>query len=277
MQAAKHDSSRPTCPRRRRPPARRRGGTRWTSWSTTRASTSSPPTFDTDDADFDTHFDTNLRAPYILVQKLVPGMVERGHGCVVNISTVAASTPSAGRRHLRRQQGGAGPADQALGRRVRRSRGARQRRRARTDRDAGHSGVSRNSSRGSAAPRRSSGSASPTRSPARSRSSPHPQRATSTAWFCQSMAARWRSGPPPEASRRQHRVQRGVEQPEPVVGRARSAPRSRARGAASARPPGRWPTRCPRCRASSRWGCRGSGTPRALRLRACRAPRRTAT
>ena len=53
------------------------------------------PTVDTDDADFDAHFDTNLRAPYILVQKLVPGMVERGHGTVVNISTVAASTPSA--------------------------------------------------------------------------------------------------------------------------------------------------------------------------------------
>ncbi len=52
------------------------------------------PTFDTDDADFDAHFDTNLRAPYILVQKLVPGMVERGHGSVVNISTVSASTPS---------------------------------------------------------------------------------------------------------------------------------------------------------------------------------------
>jgi len=52
-------------------------------------------TFDTDDADFDAHFDTNLRAPYILVQRLVPGMIERGRGSVVNISTVAASTPSA--------------------------------------------------------------------------------------------------------------------------------------------------------------------------------------
>ncbi len=52
-------------------------------------------TVDTDDADFDAHFDTNLRAPYILVQKLVPGMIERGHGTVVNISTVAATTPSA--------------------------------------------------------------------------------------------------------------------------------------------------------------------------------------
>ncbi len=52
-------------------------------------------TFETEEADFDAHFDTNLRAPYILVQKLVPGMIDRGHGTVVNISTVAASTPSA--------------------------------------------------------------------------------------------------------------------------------------------------------------------------------------
>jgi NAD(P)-dependent dehydrogenase (short-subunit alcohol dehydrogenase family) len=52
-------------------------------------------TFDTDDADFDNHFDINLRAPYVLVQKLVAGMIKRGHGSVVNISTVAASTPSA--------------------------------------------------------------------------------------------------------------------------------------------------------------------------------------
>ena len=51
-------------------------------------------TVDTDDAFFDEHVNLNLRAPYILVQKLVPGMVERGHGAVVNISTVAASTPA---------------------------------------------------------------------------------------------------------------------------------------------------------------------------------------
>jgi NAD(P)-dependent dehydrogenase (short-subunit alcohol dehydrogenase family) len=54
------------------------------------------PTFETDDADLAFHFDTNVRAPYILVQQLVPGMVERGHGTVVNISTVAATTPAAG-------------------------------------------------------------------------------------------------------------------------------------------------------------------------------------
>jgi NAD(P)-dependent dehydrogenase (short-subunit alcohol dehydrogenase family) len=49
---------------------------------------------DTDDAFFDEHVNLNLRAPYILVQKLVPGMVERGRGAVVNISTLAASTPA---------------------------------------------------------------------------------------------------------------------------------------------------------------------------------------
>ena len=51
-------------------------------------------TVDTDDAFFDEHVNLNLRAPYILVQKLVPGMAERGHGAVVNISTLAASTPA---------------------------------------------------------------------------------------------------------------------------------------------------------------------------------------
>jgi NAD(P)-dependent dehydrogenase (short-subunit alcohol dehydrogenase family) len=54
------------------------------------------PTFDTTDADFDDQINTNLRAPYILVQKLVPGMVERGSGSVVNVTTVAATSPAAG-------------------------------------------------------------------------------------------------------------------------------------------------------------------------------------
>jgi NAD(P)-dependent dehydrogenase (short-subunit alcohol dehydrogenase family) len=54
------------------------------------------PTFETTDADFDDQLDTNLRAPYLLVQKLVPGMLERGQGSVINVTTVAASTPAAG-------------------------------------------------------------------------------------------------------------------------------------------------------------------------------------
>lgn len=51
-------------------------------------------TADTDDAFFDEHVNINLRAPYILVQQLAPGMAERGAGVVVNISTVAAATPA---------------------------------------------------------------------------------------------------------------------------------------------------------------------------------------
>jgi NAD(P)-dependent dehydrogenase (short-subunit alcohol dehydrogenase family) len=51
-------------------------------------------TADTDDAFFDEHVNLNLRAPYILVQQLVPGMAERGHGAVVNLSTVAAAVPA---------------------------------------------------------------------------------------------------------------------------------------------------------------------------------------
>ena len=54
------------------------------------------PTFDTSDADFDDQINTNLKAPYVLVQKLVPGMIARGGGNVVNVTTVVASTPAAG-------------------------------------------------------------------------------------------------------------------------------------------------------------------------------------
>ncbi|WP_102419519.1 SDR family NAD(P)-dependent oxidoreductase [Mycobacterium sp. 4858] len=53
-------------------------------------------TVDTDDATFDDHVNVNLRAPYILVQQLVPAMIERGGGAVVNIGTVAASVPASG-------------------------------------------------------------------------------------------------------------------------------------------------------------------------------------
>jgi NAD(P)-dependent dehydrogenase (short-subunit alcohol dehydrogenase family) len=51
-------------------------------------------TADTDDAFFDEHVNLNLRAPYILVQQLVPRMAERGNGVVVNLSTVAAAVPA---------------------------------------------------------------------------------------------------------------------------------------------------------------------------------------
>ena len=123
-------------------------------------------TADTDDAFFDEHVNLNLRAPYILVQKLVPGMAERGHGAVVNISTLAASTPA-------RQAGiyGATKAGVELLTRVwadefgppaygsTRWRPGRPRRRAPPSR--------RGSPTGSQPPRRWAGSPIPTKSPAR--------------------------------------------------------------------------------------------------------------
>ncbi|MFD8077315.1 SDR family NAD(P)-dependent oxidoreductase [Streptomyces sp. NPDC059718] len=40
---------------------------------------------------FDLHMDLNTKAPYLLVRSLVPGMIRRGHGAIVNIGTVAAT------------------------------------------------------------------------------------------------------------------------------------------------------------------------------------------
>jgi NAD(P)-dependent dehydrogenase (short-subunit alcohol dehydrogenase family) len=40
---------------------------------------------------FETAFDVNVRAPYFLSAAVVPGMIERGHGSIVNVSTMAAS------------------------------------------------------------------------------------------------------------------------------------------------------------------------------------------
>ncbi|HZA10358.1 SDR family oxidoreductase [Mycobacterium sp.] len=51
-------------------------------------------TADSDDAFFDEHLNLNVRAPFILVQQLVPGMAERGRGAVVNLSTIAAAVPA---------------------------------------------------------------------------------------------------------------------------------------------------------------------------------------
>lgn len=53
-------------------------------------------TADTAPAIFDAHIAINLRAPYLLVQALAPGMTARGHGAIVNISSGAADTPGFG-------------------------------------------------------------------------------------------------------------------------------------------------------------------------------------
>ena len=47
-------------------------------------------TVEQDPATFETMFNTNVRGAYFLVAGLVPGMVERGRGSIVNITTLAA-------------------------------------------------------------------------------------------------------------------------------------------------------------------------------------------
>ena len=54
------------------------------------------PTAQMSDERFALHMDLNTRAPYVLVKALAPGMAERGTGSIVNISTLAASVPTAG-------------------------------------------------------------------------------------------------------------------------------------------------------------------------------------
>ncbi|RAV00346.1 short-chain dehydrogenase [Mycobacterium colombiense] len=47
-------------------------------------------TVEQDTASFETLFDTNVRGAYFLVAGLIPGMLKRGRGSIVNITTMAA-------------------------------------------------------------------------------------------------------------------------------------------------------------------------------------------
>jgi NAD(P)-dependent dehydrogenase (short-subunit alcohol dehydrogenase family) len=47
-------------------------------------------TVDQDMAGFETMFDTNVRGAYFLVAGLIPGMLQRGRGSIVNVTTMAA-------------------------------------------------------------------------------------------------------------------------------------------------------------------------------------------
>jgi NAD(P)-dependent dehydrogenase (short-subunit alcohol dehydrogenase family) len=49
---------------------------------------------DQDDADWDMEFAINVTAPITLMKALVPGMVKRGWGRVINISSIAANRPN---------------------------------------------------------------------------------------------------------------------------------------------------------------------------------------
>ncbi len=51
--------------------------------------------------------DFNVVAPFTLVAALVPDMVKRGSGAIVNVSTMVASLRAAGNVGLRRVEGGA--------------------------------------------------------------------------------------------------------------------------------------------------------------------------
>jgi len=72
-----------------------------------------------------TRFDTNVRGPYFLVAGLVAGMLRRGRGGIVNITTMAAfkGIPGASGYSV---QGCPGIPHPYLGRRVRVGRGAGQ-------------------------------------------------------------------------------------------------------------------------------------------------------
>jgi hypothetical protein len=48
------------------------------------------PVPEQDIASFENTFNTNVRGAYFLVAGLVPGMLERGRGTIVNVTTMAA-------------------------------------------------------------------------------------------------------------------------------------------------------------------------------------------
>ncbi|MEU0038095.1 MULTISPECIES: SDR family oxidoreductase [unclassified Streptomyces] len=54
------------------------------------------PTSDMTEDLLDLHMSLNTKAPYLLVKALAPGMVRRGRGSIVNISTLAAAVPTKG-------------------------------------------------------------------------------------------------------------------------------------------------------------------------------------
>jgi NAD(P)-dependent dehydrogenase (short-subunit alcohol dehydrogenase family) len=54
------------------------------------------PTPDTAEADFDRVYTTNVKVPFYLVAELAPEMARRGHGAIVNVSTMVAARGMAG-------------------------------------------------------------------------------------------------------------------------------------------------------------------------------------
>lgn len=48
-------------------------------------------TTETDEALFDAVYTVNVKVPFFLTAELVPAMIERGHGVIINVSTIAAT------------------------------------------------------------------------------------------------------------------------------------------------------------------------------------------
>jgi NAD(P)-dependent dehydrogenase (short-subunit alcohol dehydrogenase family) len=48
------------------------------------------PTHEATEADFDTVYDVNVKAPFFLVAELAPAMAKRGKGAIINITTMVA-------------------------------------------------------------------------------------------------------------------------------------------------------------------------------------------
>ncbi len=89
------------------------------------------PTLEQDVESFDTIFDVNVRGPFFLTAALLPKMVARGSGAIVNISTMYASVGVADAPVVAAAKGGTGIFHPVLGGGVRRQRDSRQHRRAR--------------------------------------------------------------------------------------------------------------------------------------------------
>ncbi len=54
------------------------------------------PTAETAEADVDGVFAVNVKAPYLLVAELAPAMAKRGHGAIINVTTMVAEFGMAG-------------------------------------------------------------------------------------------------------------------------------------------------------------------------------------
>ena len=54
------------------------------------------PTEQTSEQDFDAVFDLNVKVPYFLVAELAPAMAQRGHGAIINVTTMVAEFGAAG-------------------------------------------------------------------------------------------------------------------------------------------------------------------------------------